>query len=86
MDNKFLLLFFSEKFGFLFLCVNYEDILFDFIFFFGDDEVEKSNLNIIIKKFDVCKRDFKYILFFFGRVRLFRFNKNESYVKWEKKK
>lgn len=86
VDNKLPPLPPSEKPGLPSSCVNYEDISPDPIFSPGDDEVEKSNLNIITKKLDACKRDSKHTSSSPGRARSPRFNKNESYAKWEKKK
>lgn len=66
--------------------MNYEDISPDPIFSPGEDEREKTDLKIMTKKLESCKRDSKHSSSSPSRARSPRFNRNESYLKWEKKK
>lgn len=66
--------------------MNYEDISPDPIFSPGEDEKEKTDLKIMAKKLESCKRDSKHSSSSPSRARSPRFNRNESYLKWEKKK
>lgn len=88
--KEFLLSFFNEKFGLLFY-IKYEDISFDFVFFFRDEDklvffYREDDVKIIIKFIELCRREFIFNLSFFSKIRLFRIDRNESYIKWERRK